>query len=343
MAAITNLTQTSSHPPTYNAQIWIFSQVVTAVLVIATAWFFAAFVSYGRRNSNKWNLPRNPHKYNNKFVLLLLATVSTGGLMVRLLVTQALIVVERTASDQTWGNNACEVAIDMSVILFSATTMPAYFFFWCRQNFLYSQPLLDHLRTRTVRFLNYLFLFILFTGGASSAFINTIPRSYRISLAPHRGGCVQREDAPKNYAANYITVTTLILVQLILLGLFCHPLLYYKKMQEQATLVNSSFASAGDATATATLPQNRANNVERLYKTMRRAFVSMFICVTSDALAAFLIAKTLNAADTPQSLTRVVYDVSLFMNIVAMTLGFEDTRGVFLGMCRARSSLIVTS
>ena len=310
--------------PAFHPSIWILSEVVTSLLCIGTVWSFAAVVSYAT-STDKWNRSDKPKaKISNLWVL---ASLCPATFLLRVLTTQSLIIIDRTFPNNASGDYACEVVVDTSVVLFSFSTFPAYLFFWYRQKMLYSQPSLKHLKTKTVRFFNVAFLTLFLLGGGSSCFIHTIPTSYQMSNL----GCVMRPGR-QSALANQITAATLIVSQLILLGLFCHPLCLHRSSGGAARARSASSASRG----------KKRNKEERVYTAIRKATVSMLLCVSSDVAALVSFVTIASVAGTPLCLLRLVYDVSLFVNIVAVVYSFEGFSKILFAVFRTPGRVFST-
>ena len=311
--------------PSFYQHSWILVQVITSALILGAIWAFVSLVTYATK-TGKWN--RSDKRKSKTANLLTLAALCPVMFFLQSLATQSLVIVDRTFANDVSGDRACEVVIDASVVLFSFSTSPAYFFLWYRQKMLYSQPSLKHLNTRTVRFFSYLFLVLLLFGGMSSCFIHTIPVSYQMSNL----GCVRSQTKRPNILANLITVATLILSQVILLGLFCHPLRLHKSNTEVVRKASSASRNSTASSSTKMLKGKGKNKEERVYKAIRKATVSMLLCVSSDISAVVMITMVFKG-NTPMCLSRVIYDISLFTNIVSVMFCFEEYSKILVGVC----------
>ena len=105
---------------------WIFTEVLNITELALALWVFVALLMHSIRN-NKVN--RRDKKTATMFTLAILCPLT---LMLRLLVTQALVIIERLFSLGGGGSLVCEVVIDASVIMFSVSMSPVYYFLWHR-------------------------------------------------------------------------------------------------------------------------------------------------------------------------------------------------------------------
>ena len=308
-----NLTRNLDGPDFFNKS-WIFAQMFNTLFIIGTLWDLIAFITYATRN-DKWKRSNKKNRKNSN--LLTVATLCPCLLIIRLLGTQALILVGEAAGLDSQGDRMCEIVFDFSIVMFSFSTLPVYVFLWYRQKMLYSQASLKKLNTKTVKFFSNLFMVLLFLGGGSSCFIKTLPVSYQNS----NFGCVQRTGKKANHLANYITAVTLIISQVILFSLFIHPLRLHGK-GAKASLKRS-----------ASVAKKRKMKEERVYKAIKSAFVSCIICVTSD-IVAVVMSTVILPKTTPCTLTRTIYDMSLFVNLVSVLFCFENASEILFVLCR---------
>jgi len=299
--------------PAFFKRSWLFAQVFNTLFIVGTIWNLLAFVTYATRN-DKWK--RGDKKKRQNSNLLLLATLCPFTLLVRLLGTLALILVGQTGGFDPQGDRMCEVVFDFSIVMFSFSTLPVYTFLWYRQKMLYSQASLKRLNTKTVKFFSNVFVVLLFLGGGSACFVKTIPVAYQNS----NFGCVERTGRKANHLANYITAFTLIISQAILFGLFIHPLRLHGK-GAKASLKRSASVTA-----------KKKKKEERVFQAIKSAFVSSVICVLSDVLA--VVTSTVILPKTaPLSLTRTIYDMSLFVNLVSVMFCFENASEILFVLC----------
>ena len=300
---------------------WVFAQVFNAIFLIGTVWNFFGYISYGVKH-NKWR--RTSEKCKKNFNMLALAALCPFLLILRLLGTEGLILVDATTKNGEKGNKLCEVVFDFSIVMFSVASLPVYIFLWYRQRMLYSQASLKRLNTKKIRFFSNLFIVLIFLGGGSSCFINTIPVSYKFSEI----GCIRRPDGGDNVLASYITAATLVTSQAILFALFVHPL----RMHRTVTGVNLSTAKQ----------QGKKSTSELMYRKIKSAFVSTVICIASDLVALVMYTMVLPKS-TPLTLTRSIYDMSLFVNLVSVLTCFEHSKEIVSGVCASNKISKVNS
>ena len=280
---------------------WIIAQSTTALIMFCSIWTFASLIVSGIK-FKKWD--RKTKKKRKVANLLFLAVISPLCLILRVLGTQTLIIVEKFAPLNKVGDFRCEIVMDISLILFMVASLPVYTFLWYRQKMLYSNVSLKHLNTKPVRFMSFLFIFILVVGGLSTAIISTGPNNFRISNV----GCIQKRNSS---SANYINAAVLISCQILLACLFCFPLIKHK----QNVSLSRSNSSA-----------TQKNKVDSVHKAVKLASISCAICIISDVCVMLL--ATIAFIEGPLTLTRSIYDVSLFINILCIIVCIENWKKI---------------
>ena len=299
--------------PEFFKNSWLFAQIFNTFFIIGTIWNLIAFITYATRN-DKWK--RGDKKKRKNSNLLLLATLCPCTLLVRLLSTEALILVGKTGGLDPDGDRMCEIVFDFNIVMFSFSTLPVYTFFWYRQKMLYSEASLKMLNTKTVKFFSNAFVVLIFLGGGSACFVKTIP----IAEQNSNFGCVERTGRKANHLPSFITAFTLIISQVILFGLFIHPLRLHGR-GAKASLKRS-----------ASVTKKKKKKEERVFQAIKSAFVSCVICVFSDVVA--LVMSTLVLPKTtPLCLTRNLYDMSLFVNLISVMFCFKNSSEILFVLC----------
>ena len=74
---------------------------------------------------------------------------------------------------------------------------------------------------------------------------------------------------------------------------------------------------------------------QRVFNAIKSATVSMACCVLSDIFAMVLSTMVLGR-NAPLTLSRTVYDVSLFVNVVAVLFCFDNTKKIVVGPCSGK-------
>jgi len=294
--------------PTYYKYSWILAQVVSAIILIFSIWITFSLIISGRK-SKKWRL-RNMDKAS---ILRTIGVFCPITLFIRTLTTQALVLIEKFEPNNEKGDRMCEMVIDASLFLFAVVIFPTYVFLWYRQRMLYSRPTLQSMNNKFVQFFSFLFVICLVLGGGSSAFLVTIPKSFQMS----NFGCVYLAIQPVDRKANIVTAATLVFSQVILLGLFCYPFIRHRK--ESKNLTNTSRNAKPD---------------KAMFKAIRSATISTTICVISDIVSIILV-SILGNRGAPLTLTRPIYDISLFINVISVLFCFDKFKTIFFGFCNS--------
>ena len=133
-------------------------------------------------------------------------------------------------------------------------------------------------------------------------------------------GCVERTKRKANHLPSFITTFTLIISQVIFFGLFVHLLRLHDK-GAKVSLKRS-----------ASVTKKKKKKEERVFQAIKSAFVSCVICVLSDVVAVVMSTVVLPKT-TPLSLTRTIYDMSLFVNLVSVMFCFENASEILFVLC----------
>ena len=301
---------TTTQGQAFYGAAWKWAQAVTVTLMVGSAWAFTSLLSHGIQNKKFKRRSPRLEKYN-KETMFTLRLVCPLVLFVRLLCTQVLIICDRTSlphESAAAADYCCEVSTDSSVVFYGISQLSIVSVLWYRQKSLYCQPTMHSLNTRTVRSLSWLVVVLALLGGVPSLVVKVTPVNYESS----HHGCVERLEKTPAYTTNYITLALVALSQLILFALFCHPLRVHRNNTKGST--RRSF---------------RQGSRLRVYKAMKKATVSMAVCVLSDVIA--LLVGTLSLSrGTPLCLSNAVYDCTSFVSVASVLLSFDMRRSFIL-------------
>lgn len=307
----TNATRYMVEGPEFFKQVWILSQVTTVIFLLFCLWAIVALCNYGIRK-NKWN---RAEKNRQQLILMTLAVFAPSVTIIRVLLTQTVIIVGLVSNKNESGDFACEIAMDLSVGFFFMSTIPTYLFLWKRQRILYSNPSLKRLNTTFVNILSYVAICMLLIGGLGSCVLFIVPTGYQMSDF----GCVKSQLESTNPIPFYVGAAAMITSQLMIFGLFVHPLRLHKKNNVTVNTPSSDSNGGGGESM-----KNRLKRANVL------ATTSMAICTFSDLFSLVLVAIVLPKT-TPRDLSSTIYDLSLAVNILSIMLSYEDYKEIMLG------------
>jgi len=115
-----------------------------------------------------------------------------------------------------------------------------------------------------------------------------------------------------------MTAVTLVVTQLILLALFCHPLRLHNLKRNKTKKEASSSAKKACS--------NNNSTEERVIRAMRKAMVSTAVCVISDVFTLFMITVVIKRA--PLHLSRSAYDLNLTVKSMSVLFCFDGWRKI---------------
>ena len=218
--------QVDSTPSNWQSTLWVASLSINILLTILAIWLAATISIYGQK-SGKFQRKRKSDY--------------SGGTILKLALLASLVVIPRLATTNIilWvgfdvgkvEDYNCEIAVDVSIVVYYIALYPAYIFLWMRQRSLFQQPSLQRLYNVFVKIISWGCLFFLIGAGSGVLLIFILPLSYRSSP----DGCILRDEEEDNVVAFYAVSVVLVVGQLTLLGLFIYPLHRHRHVQVVAS------------------------------------------------------------------------------------------------------------
>ena len=274
--------------------MWIPSQALTIFNFVFCVWSTAALFRFGYSNL------KNSNKDFQSFVLLFLSVLTPFITCLKVMCTQAIIIVGRIfAEDEKKGQYICEFVTDLTVVLYYMSNLPIYLFLWARQRILYSQSSLKPLNTKAVKFLSTFAIFLLVIVGIVIIVLLVVPKSYLMSDY----GCIRNSEENTNEIMRYIAISIMVKSQVIIFALFVYPLNHYKNK-----------TGSGD--------KNSLKMNNRLKRATKLATGSLVLCSFSD-LCALALTSIILPDTTPRDFTGVIFDLGLCVNIISLFVSLE--------------------
>ena len=296
--------------PNGGRNVAIAAQVITALLTTATVWTFFSFLVFGvRKGAWRGSKSRTP------FVLMSLATAAPAFAFVRVLSTQALLVIgDPDLFDPSASN--CSVVYSVNIISYSISILCVYTYLWYRQRTLYSKPSLRHLNTKFINLVSLSVMPLIAVGIVSICVL--------FHMTEHRAmpnlGCTFKFTPALGAKPLYALVTMTSVMQLALFLLFLYP------------LRNFSSSSPPD------LPQKKT--VVRLRRIIKLASTSLILCVLSDLIVSGVARSLQMFLKTNTVVSTAVYDLNLAVNIVCVMGSFENNTAIATSLfCGSKFSL----
>lgn len=298
--------------------------VLSIILLVVSFWIASSIIMYGVR-TKKWKFKTKVTSQKNALVSLCLATAGLLITSLRFMTTVLIVAIGYTYEENEEGNRACEILLDFSITVYAFSIAAIYFFVWYRQKVLYNQPLMSHLKTKTVLFFSHSFVIIFLCFGASSVILFVKPVTYELSK---KEGCKILEKAENQHLPNYLVAATLVTSQVILLGLLLNPTIALRSDLPISSL---------EKTSKSIITKNK-----RIMRAARAACLCTIVCITSDVLAAFLVSFILT--ETRSSFRNLVYDFGLIVNVISIVFCFENYKKIFTSLvCTNKKSNLTNS
>ena len=298
--------------------------VLSVTLLTVSVWIASSIIMYGV-HAKKWKFKTKVVSQRNASISLCLATAGLLITSLRLMTTLLVVVIGYTYEENQQGNRACEILLDISVSIYAISICAIYFFVWYRQKLFYDQPMMLHLKTKTVIFFSHSFVVIFVCFGISSVILFVNPVTYELS---ETDGCKIQEKAESEHLTNYLVAVNLITSQVILLGLLLNPILAHR----------SNLIKLPNDTAS----KSRITKNNRVMRAAKAACLCTLVCIISDLLAALLVSFILT--ETRSSFRNLVYDFGLVVNVISIVFCFENYKKIFSSLiCTNNKSKVINS
>ena len=303
---------------------WLLPEIINALLTLITVWLTVSLIHYGI-SAKKWRrgIQSNIEKLNAGWILAC-AVLCSFATLFRLINSQFVINVGFTSNHDF--DIDCEIVSDSSVIIYGISVLTVYLFLWLRQSVFYSNRMLPTNYGKTLRFLSWLSIFLIFAGGLAAVLVNIIPSNYKASVI----GCTY-EPIDSDYDAMLfgVSVGALLTGQITLVGLFIYPLHKHHNPNgcfSRNPPSKTSIKEAINNTGSVSLQKERKLSKHskcriKIKKIMRRSIVFSIIAIVSDI--AFLTVATFSFIETThRRIPTILYDISAFLNLVFVVSSF---------------------
>ena len=305
---IYNSSNNNSDDVNYQAP-WYTVQVITIVNFVCEFYFFLSLLTYGLRSGKLRSLKHEPTRKSS--ILMLLAITSPVTHMVSL-TFQQLQLAQAVASEELWFT--CDVIMDLRLVTIFMATLHTYAYLWYRQKLFYNQPSIKHLKTPLYSVISFSSIILLVAGLLGLVVANNWSHSY--VMTSH--GCVTPLYELRKLGLYYMYFTCFLVIMTTIFGLFVYPLLRHRRSRHHN-------------------PVSSANDVDIVYRAIRKSAVSLAICFLS-AIAAMIAVANLFPKYWPRYPTTAMYDASLVVDTLAVIFCYDDHKSILCGWWRVVSS-----
>ena len=193
----------------------------------------ASSALYTLRSRKKMNF----HKDQNR--ILQMATLTSALTLPRLLLTQLLFWIGYNDDDRE--DQICEIIMDISAVAYVLGFMVVYLFLWMRQHYIYKQPSIASINTKTIRFLSWACFTYIILGAIAVIFLFVKDADHR----PTSIGCYTRRNVTNvnkttSFNVYYFSSAVLVLAQISVLALLVYPLIRHWNLQVLHTKIQRS-------------------------------------------------------------------------------------------------------
>ena len=192
----------------------------------------ASSILYTLRSTKKMNF------YKDQKRLLQMATLTSALTLPRLLLTHLLFWIGYNDDEE---DQTCEIVMDISVVAYVLTFMMVYLFLWMRQHYIYKQPSIASINTKTIRVLSWACFTYIIIISICVIFLFVKDAGHRSTLI----GCYTRRNVTNvnettSFNGYYFSSAGLVLAQISVFALLVYPLIRHWNLQVLHTKIQTS-------------------------------------------------------------------------------------------------------
>lgn len=335
----------------YNRQVmltrttWAVCLTVNCLLLLVHLWIAIATVIYAVKT-------RKSRSSLGGGRVLISAAIATVAPNIRYFTTLSLLMITLHGAS----NYDCEIVIDTGKATMSIALFFISCFFWVRQRAFYSHPSIGHSFGKCVSVFSFCSIVLLIGLLLIVIPLSIFPREYEAQLSGIKCGFA-KDEKPYSFR-NYVYGVVSLVTQLMLLGLFAHPLRIHHQTQQmsaasiapnkndiiftldtvssttQKQQVEESISGSPSVKENVSkshlfqkkIHKNRSQQRQsRVFTLMKRTSILALIAVVTDLITMVIISVVIPPTK-PQVVTRIIYDVDLSFNTVTVLLSFENWR-----------------
>jgi len=195
-------------------------------------------------------------------------------------------------------NIACSTSLKVHICLYAMPIICIYMFLWNRQRFLYRKPSLRSLNNKITRTMSRFVMSFMVVSVSVTIGLFMKTRHYESK----NGNCHVNTEIPET-SPWIVLVTSSVVFQITLLGLFVHPLLRGWRERRSVRIAR------------------RCHPRRNPLLLAKRAMISTLICVTSDLSAGAITCSAIFQRNRIL-LSNVVYDLNLVINLFCIVCSF---------------------
>ena len=332
---------------------WIITYVVNVILIILSIWLtISASVC-----SNICGCFRKLDSGNHNKRLMQIATAASALTLPRLILTHLLFWVgyRNDTKDQF-----CEIEMDISVTFSVLVYVIVYLFLWLRQQFVYKQPTIKSLHTKTIKILSCACLCYILLGAVIVIIMFVEPLSHKSTPI----GCFHRQNETKSHLnlpfnVYYVSYAVVLVSQIGLASLLVYPLVCHRNMKNEPSkkkmkpTTNRTLQSNKNISLQ---PKNKntdsinfnqtADEIEknlarqsqrtaifkaskkRIFQVIKRIVICTLGCIITDLIAQVMVGVVIKGTK-PRYFTNTILDVSMVLNVVFVIRSFENYKKIF--------------
>ena len=348
--------------------IWISSFIVNIILITLSMWLTASSTLYISKYSKK-NFERNRKR------LLQMAILASALTLPRLLLTHLLFWIGYNDDEE---DQTCEILMDTSVIAYVLAFIMVYLFLWMRQHFIYKQPSITSINTKTIRVLSWTCFTYIILGAIAVIFLFVKDTGHQSTSI----GCYARTNITNvneliSFNVFYLSSAVVVLAQISVFALLVYPLIRHWNLHTDQTNIQTQYnrnlmamsrnvSSYAENELTVSLTnyttisqiKNRnttiapkkktlmksrskstqSSSMQRLHRVIRTNAVCALGCIVSD-LSVNIVVGVVIGGTQPRYFTSTILDISMVLNIIFFLRSFDNYKDIFCSIFQCEKAL----
>ena len=325
-------------------------------------WLTASSILYVWRSCKKKNINKSQKQF------LQMAILASALTLPRLFLTHLLFWIGYNDNEE---NQTCEILLDISEVAFVMVYVTVYLFLWWRQRYIYRQPSIASINTKTIKILSWACLTCFILGSTAVIFLFLKDaRHQSTSIGCYVRTNVTVESKKSSFIAYVFSSVGIVIAQISVFTLILYPLIRHYNLQiEQTNIETSSSASSVAFTKSfssysehnITLPStnypaifqttngniintskekvtknsrhksSQTSSMQRLHRVIKRNVACALGCIIAD-LSVLTVVGIIIGDTQPRYFTKTIFDISMVLRILFFLISFDNYKGIFCCM-----------
>ena len=172
----------------------------------------------------------------NRKRLLQMAILASALTLPRLLLTHRLFWIGYNDNEE---DQTCEILMDISIVAYVLAFIMVYLFLWMRQHFIYKQPSITSINTKTIRVLSWTCFTYIILGAIAVIFLFVEDAGHQsTSIDSYARTNITNVNELISFNVFYLSSAGLVLAQISVFALLVYPLIHHWNVRVHAHQTN---------------------------------------------------------------------------------------------------------